>query len=314
MKKRRLGNTGLEVSEVAFGGVGIGMPYAGQPMPSERDSIALLHKALDEGINYYDTARMYGISEELMGKAFHDRRDQVILNTKCIHFLDDQGRIPDGLEVKKTILDSFHQSLKALQTEYIDVFMLHQSSLDILQNDEVAQVFTDLRQAGKVRAIGASTYTLQESKLCIDSGVWQVIQVPFNLMDQQQRELFPSAVERGIGLIIRSVLFRGYLTDKPLDLPPQLSEVENHIRQFAALTGRDIRDLVTLAMKFVLSYPAVSAVLVGMDQMEHLTKALEVADGAYFDPGFLDQLEEMAYPDPAFLNFSHWVKNGWLKN
>src|SRR5690606_33977162 len=103
-------------------------------MPSERDSIALLHKALDEGINYYDTARMYGISEELMGKAFHDRRDQVILNTKCIHFLDDQGRIPDGLEVKKTILDSFHQSLKALQTEYIDVFMLHQSSLDILQN------------------------------------------------------------------------------------------------------------------------------------------------------------------------------------
>ena len=310
MEYRKLGNTGISVSEVAFGGVSIGMPYAGQPMPPESYSINLLHKALDEGINYFDTARMYGSSEDLMGKAFYDRRDQVVINTKCIHLLDEHGHLPQDLEIKKTITDSLDRSLKALRTDYIDVFMLHQSSPEILQNEEVMLAFTHLKQSGKVRAIGASTYTIEESKIAIDSGVWQVIQVPFNLMDQQQRTLFSSASNQGIGLIIRSVLFRGLLTGKDLNLPPSLKEVEDYILRFRAMN----EDPVTLAMKFVLSYPEVSSILVGIDQMNHLTKALEAADHKYFDGEFLGELESMAYPNPSFLNFSHWVKNGWLKN
>src|SRR5690606_29245066 len=139
--------------------VGIGMPYAGKPMPSEKDSIRLLHQSLDEGINYYDTARMYGASERIMGQAFRDRRDRVLINTKCVHFLDEDGKIPAGLPVRKTICDSLDESLKTLRTDYVDVFMLHQSSPDLLKNEEVAEVFVELRNQGKVRAIGASTYT-----------------------------------------------------------------------------------------------------------------------------------------------------------
>lgn len=310
MKKRPLGQTGMDVSEVAFGGVGIGMPYAGQAMPDRGESIKLLHAALDSGINYFDTARLYGISEELMGEAFRHRREEVILNTKCIHFLDSSGRIPDDLDVKKTILDSFDKSLKVLRTDYIDVFMLHQSSPDIFRNEEVARVFSDLKQSGKVKAIGASTYTLQESKMAIEKSIWDVLQVPFNLMDQQQAALFPLAYQNGVGLIIRSVLFRGYLTDRTLDLPGELDAVEQHLRRINILT----EDPAMQAMKFVLSYPEVSSVLIGMDQMNHLTKALEVADGKYYDSEFRAQLEALAFPDPAFLNFSQWVKNGWLKN
>lgn len=314
MKKRPLGRTGLKVSEVAFGGVGIGMPYAGQAMPAEKDSIRLLHQALDEGINYYDTARMYGVSEEIMGKAFGGQRDQVILNTKCVHFLDGQGRIPTDLPIKQTICDSLEKSLNALRTDYIDVFMLHQSSPELLQNEEVAAVFLDLKAEGKVRSIGASTYTPEESRLCIESGIWEVIQVPFNLMDQRQKELFPLVQQHGIGLIIRSVLFRGFLTGKSLKLHPALKAVEEHLRKFGNLPLSDIPGLIALAIKFVLSYPAVTSVLVGMDQKDHLTQALEVVDGQYFGPEFLSQLEEMAYPEPEFLNFSQWVKNGWLEN
>lgn len=310
MQHRNLGNTGISVSEVAFGGVSIGMPYAEQPKPSEQLSINLLHTALDKGINYFDTARMYGDSESLLGKAFHDRRNKVIINTKCIHLLDEHGRIPQNINVPKTIASSLDQSLKTLKTDYIDVYMLHQSSPDILKNEEVMRTFSDLRDSGKVRTIGASTYTLEESKICIDSGVWQVIQVPFNLMDQQQRNIFSLARERGVGLIIRSVLFRGFLTGKVMELPEPLKAVESHIRRFNSLTN----DPVSLAMKFILSYPEVSSMLVGIDQMHHLTKAVEVADRKYFEGEFLGNLEGMAYPDPSFLNFSHWVKSGWLKN
>ncbi len=314
MKKRSLGSTGLEVSEVAFGGVGIGMPYAGQAMPSEKDSIRLLHQALDEGINFYDTARMYGVSEKVMGKAFRDRRQRVILNTKCVHFLDSQGRIPTDLPIRQTIRESLEKSLTALGTEYIDVFMLHQSSPELLQNEEVAAVFTDLKAEGKVRSIGASTYTPEESRLCIESGIWEVVQVPFNLMDQRQRSLFSLSEQHGIGLIIRSVLFRGFLTGRSLQLHPALKAVEAHLQKFISLEGSDIPDLIALAIKFVLSYSAVASVLVGMDQKNHLTQALEVVDGQYFGPEFLSKLEKMAYPEPEFLNFSQWVKNGWLEN
>lgn len=314
MKKRILGRTGMEISEIAFGGVSIGMPYAGQPMPPESESIRILHRALEQGINFYDTARMYGVSEQLIGKAFKDRRDEVIINTKCVHFLDPSGKIPSDIDLERTIHESLEKSMKTLGTDYIDVYMLHQSSMDILTNDEVAGIFTNLKKQGKVRAIGASTYTLEESRTCIDAGIWDVIQLPFNLMDQQQSTFFSRTRELGIGLIIRSVLFRGMLTDKPLNLRPELQEVADHIRNFQELIGRDIPDLVTLAMKFVLSYDAVGSVLVGMDRMEHLHAALEVADGSYFDEELMSKLENLAYPDPGFLNLSHWVKNGWLEN
>src|SRR5690606_18932773 len=91
MFKRKLGNTGLMVSEIAFGGVEIGMPYGigiqgEKDMLSEKQAITLLHTATDMGVNFFDTARMYGNSETLMGKAFRDRRKEVIIATKCFHF------------------------------------------------------------------------------------------------------------------------------------------------------------------------------------------------------------------------------------
>src|ERR1700759_4431011 len=99
MKKRALGKTGIEVSEIAFGGGEIGVPY-GIGVHSEADmlsrdkAIDLLHEAMDKGINFFDPARLYGESESIMGEAFCDRRDKVILSTKCKHFKDNEGNIP----------------------------------------------------------------------------------------------------------------------------------------------------------------------------------------------------------------------------
>ncbi len=119
MKKRLLGQTGIEVSEISFGGVEIGTPYGigvntQAQMPSEAEAIKLLLEALDNGINFFDTARLYGQSEDIMGKAFKNRRDNVIICTKCTHLRSDNKRLPTTERLRKIIDNSLRESLSAL--------------------------------------------------------------------------------------------------------------------------------------------------------------------------------------------------------
>src|SRR5690554_2137091 len=146
MKKRKLGDTGMEVSEIAFGGVEIGMPYgigirSESDMLGEKEAIRLLHQAIDEGINFFDTARMYGNSEAIMGKAFEKRRNELIICTKCRHLRTDNGPLLSGDVLLKMIHSSLEESLSALRTDYLDIFMLHQGDLEILKNEEIADIF-----------------------------------------------------------------------------------------------------------------------------------------------------------------------------
>ncbi|NLP11617.1 aldo/keto reductase, partial [bacterium] len=142
MKQRRLGRTEIPVSEISFGGVEIGLPYgigvrSSADMPSEAESIHLLHQALELGITFFDTARAYGRSEELMGKAFKDRREQVILCSKCsLPVSPDSGTVKAGASA--AIRRSLQKSLAALQTDYLDVLMLHNADLVTLNQESVS--------------------------------------------------------------------------------------------------------------------------------------------------------------------------------
>ena len=318
MLKRSLGNTGFLVSEIAFGGVEIGIPYGigvngRSDMLSQSEAIKLLHAAMDGGINFFDTARLYGESEQIMGKAFHDRRDKVVIASKCKHFLQADGSIPSYPILKEIVTSSLQESLAELQTNYVDVFMLHQADVNILQNNDVCRVFSELKQSGLIRATGASTYSLEETKLATDSKSWDVIQFPFNLMDQRQQEVFELASESGIGLVIRSVLLKGLLSSKGRGLHPALKDVEEHIKNYSVLFDASINDLPTLATKFALSFKEVSSVLVGIDRIEYLERSLQSADGHYLDVERLSRAKELRYPDPAFLNLPEWNRLGWLK-
>lgn len=318
MKKRPLGNTGIHVSEIAFGGVEIGMPYGigvkeAADMLSESKAIKLLHAALNEGINFFDTARMYGESENIMGKAFKGQRNEVVICTKCRHFLDKEGKVPVRSNLKEIIGNSLNESLHALQTDHVDVFMLHQANLNILENDEVSSIFLNLRKEGKIRATGVSTYTPEETIKAIETGVWEVIQIPFNLMDQRQGALFDFASEKGVGIVARSVLLKGLLSDRGKDLHPALKEIENHIKSYDELLEDSSYNLSTLATKFALSFPEVSTILIGIDRMEYLTQSLEAANGIYLDKAKLSRAKQLSYPDPKFLNLPYWDKMNWLK-
>jgi aryl-alcohol dehydrogenase-like predicted oxidoreductase len=316
--KRALGETGITVSEIAFGGVEIGIPYGigvhdRSDMLSHAEAVKLLHAALDRGINFFDTARLYGESETIMGKAFCDRRQQVIISTKCIHFRNEDGEIPTYPALHKVIESSLRESLKQLQTDYVDIFMIHWADLEILENENVTRVFSELKASGIVRTVGASTYTTGETKKAIESGVWNVIQLPFNLMDQQQKNLFSLASENGVGIVIRSVLLKGLLSNKGRNLHPALKDVEEHVKKYNQLLNDDIADLSTLATKFALSFDEISSVLVGIDRMEYLNKSLDAANGKYLSQQSRKIAQQLSYPDPSFLDLPKWDRMGWLK-
>ena len=318
MEKRLLGKTGIEVSEVAFGGVEIGIPYGigvktATDMLSETDAIKLLHNAIDSGINFFDTARIYGDGESIMGEAFRGFRNKVIIATKCRHLRDEDGSLPKNSKLTDLIKASLNESLKALQTDYVDIFMLHQTDLQILRNETISTIFLDLKKEGKFRATGVSTYTTEETKKAIETGAWEIIQLPFNLMDQRQETLFSLAEKERVGIVIRSVLMKGLLSDRGKGLHPALEEVEGHIKCFDELLVDVSYNLATLATKFALSFPEVSSVLVGIDRPEYLHKSLQAANGIYLDNNKLARAKELSYPDPVFLNLPHWDKMNWLR-
>ncbi|MBN1542383.1 aldo/keto reductase [candidate division KSB1 bacterium] len=318
MQYRFLGRTGLKVSEIAFGGVEIGLAYgigvhSEADMPTEAQSISLLHHSQESGVNFYDTARMYGRSETLIGKAFQQQRQQVILCSKCAHLPHQNGRLPKGDDLQKLISASLEISLKELRTDYIDIYMLHNAGIDILENRAIAQAFAAFKAQGRIRATGVSTYSVAETRLAIEQGVWDVIQLPFNLMDQRQAALFAPAEKAGIGLVIRSVLLKGILSDKGRHLHPSLKIVQEHRDRYGELLNFKRPSLSCLATKFALSFEQVASVLVGIDHIDYLQQALTAANGRYLDDEERARAQELAFPDPEFIDLPSWDRLGWLK-
>ncbi|MBZ4190878.1 aldo/keto reductase [Niabella beijingensis] len=318
MKKRKLGNTGIEVAEVAFGTVALGLPYGigvedeSQLLPEEV-AIRLLRDALDRGINFFDTAREYGKSEALLGHAFRERREEVVIATKCAHLRLKDGTLPGESALTAAIEQSLMGSLEALQTGYVDVLMLHDSDTEIIRHAGIKKLFEQYKKEGMIRATGVSTYTPQETAAVINSGGWDVVQVPFNLMDQRQSVLFERLEQQGMGIVIRSVLLKGLLSNRRPQLHPALKAVEEHIDSYGSLTRAAGLSLAQLATKFVLSFPQISSVLVGIDRTEYLREALDAVAGNALKPELVERAQRAAFKDPAFLNLHHWSVQGWLK-
>jgi len=318
MNRRTLGRTGVSVSELAFGCVEIGVPYGigvrtEADMLAEPDAVALLRTALDGGINLFDTAPAYGRSERLLGKAFRGRRNRVVIATKLRHGLLRTDGTPLPLHDLRAFVDeSLRASLSALQTDYVDVLQVHESADTLVEHDDLTQVLGECKQRGLVRAVGISTYGPENTRRALSSGRWDVVQLALNLMDQRNADLLPIAQAGGIGIMVRSVLFKGILTSKGEQLHPALGPVAEHRRRYLPALSQRAPTLATLATKFALSFPQIASILVGIDRLEYLDEALRMADGRYFDGDALAHLRTLAYPDPDFLDLPTWGRMGWL--
>lgn len=280
MRYRTLGNTGLEVSVV---GLGCGGPSRlGQRSgKSERDSAALVRRALDLGINFLDTAEAYG-TEAIVGKALEGgRRSEVVVSTKKT-LPDPAHRDPAG-EIRRGL----EQSLRALRTDYVDVYHLHGVGAE--RYDEAARVLAPvlmrLREEGKIRATGITEefpknpgHDMLERATRDDC--WDVVMVGFNILNPSaRRRVFPQTLRRGIGTLVmfavRRALSQPAHLDKLLDQMAAAGALGVDAGQaraaLEALTdGGRIDTLIDAAYRFCIHEPGADVVLMGTGDPEHL--------------------------------------------
>ncbi|WEG13020.1 aldo/keto reductase [Pullulanibacillus sp. KACC 23026] len=211
MKKRQLGSTDLHISELSFGTWAIGGSWG---HTNDAEALRGLEKAMEAGVNFFDTADVYGDghSEELLAKATKGKEDSIYIATKFCR----AGDIHDPATYSKESVTRYVEgSLKRLQRDQLDLIQIHCPPFEILKNGDVFNVLDDLKQEGKIRYYGVSVETVEEGLFCLEQPNVSSLQVIFNLLRQKPLgELFPAALEKKVGILARVPLASGLLTGK----------------------------------------------------------------------------------------------------
>lgn len=310
MRYNLLGKTGLRVSSISLGTVEIGVEYgiqrAGKPnRPCRNDAIRLLDYAVHSGINLFDTAPNYGISEELVGEAVGGRSDCHVASKVSI---PAGGRSrPSGKELDREINLSIEKSLRSLRRNVIDVVQIHNADLEVIRRGDIASALLRAKKSGKARFLGASLYGEDAALAAIDAGCFDVIQLPYNILDQRMaQKVFSSARQSGVGIIGRSALLKGVLTDRSASLPDELRTLRQASDDVVSGFGIAPDILPQFAIRFCLSSAAVSAVLVGAGNRREIDIAINAASSGRLDDERLETALNLAMYDEELLNPTNW--------
>ena len=316
MQTRALGSTGVKVSPLCLGA----MMFGAWGNPDHDESVRIIHRALDAGINFIDTADVYsaGESEEIVGKALAGRREHIVLATKAHGTM---GADPNQQgNSRRWIIRECENSLRRLGTDYIDLYQIHrpEPETDI---DETLGALSDLIRAGKILYAGSSTFPaaqiVQAQWTAERRGRERFVceQPPYSILVRGvEAEVLPACQQYGMGVIPWSPLAGGWLTGryrKGVEIPvsrraerlPQRFDLKlpgNQAKleaadQLAKLADEAGLTLIHLALAFTLSHPAVTAPIIGPRTMEQLDSQLGAAD-VVLDSAILDRIDEIVPP------------------
>lgn len=281
MKTRQLGKDGPHVSAICFGALPLGGAFG---VFGKEQAYAAVREAIDLGITFLDTAESYGVSEELVGEAIRDRRDEVFLATKVSGDDHSVDHIRSAIE----------NSLKALQTEYVDLYQLHRPVPKFPMHETMGHLL-QLRDEGKIRYIGISNFSAEQTVEAVQHDPVHSSQPLYSMLFRDSEDsILPCCLENGIGVIPHSVLGKGLLTGRyrpghkfaPDDYRRErlhfqgesferTCEVTQRLEKWASDQGRDI---VQLAIAWVLAHPAVTSAIVGVktpEQARHVSTAAD---------------------------------------
>lgn len=276
MKKNRLGTSDLIVGEIGLGCMSLGT--------DESQVIPLLHEALDLGINFLDTADIYdnGHNEELIGKAIKGRRSEVIIASK-VGNTRVEGQ--EGLvwnPSKAHIMEAVKDSLRRLQTDYIDLYQLHGGTLDD-NMDETIEAFAQLKREGLIREYGISSIRPNVIREYVDRSHIVSVMSQYSILDRRpEEEVLPLLTQKGISAIIRGAVASGALADGREDkaqkgyLDISGEDVVSLRQQLEPLTQAD-RSLSQTAIQYVLAHPAVAVLAAGASSSQQLRENVEAA-------------------------------------
>ncbi|ETT63034.1 aldo/keto reductase [Paenibacillus sp. FSL R7-277] len=311
MKYRELGNTGLSVSEVSFGTWAIGGDWGNS---KDEDGLRGLQAAMEQGVNFFDTADVYGggHAEELLAKATRGKQDEIHIATKFCRAGDIHD--PENYSARR-ISEYCEQSLRRLEREAIDLYQIHCPPMEILRDGSVFAALDQLKAEGKIRHYGVSVETIEEGLLCLEYPGVAALQVIFNLFRQQPaQELLPQAAAKGAGILVRLPLASGLLTGK---FTPSSTFQDNDHRKFNAngeqfnvgetfaglpfVKGVELAqklewitegrgNMAQASMRWILDHPAVSCVIPGFKNESQVNDNLATLDVPSFSPGDMERL------------------------
>jgi aryl-alcohol dehydrogenase-like predicted oxidoreductase len=272
MQYNPLGTSDLNVSEVSFGCMSLGSDDAANAQ--------LLHRAHDEGINYFDTADIYnkGQNEITVGKALAGRRDKVILATKAGNVWKADGSGLDWNPSKEHILKSAEQSLKRLRTDYIDLYQLHGGTIQD-PIDETIEAFEMLVSHGKIRYYGISSIRPNVIREYVERSNIVSVMMQYSLLDRRpEEECLELLNKNSISVLVRGSLASGLLIDKPAKSYLNYSQQDvTKLVQAMKIVSQSKRSLTEIALNFALAPDAVASAVVGMRTEKQLQDVLEAA-------------------------------------
>ena len=307
MKYRTLGKSSIKVSEIGFGAWTIGLDWWGKKIDDD-EAIRMLKRAYDLGINFYETADMYGKgkSERLMAQAFKGMRDEVVYSTKWGYDMYNGEQIGHSElpqkhdpEFLKFALD---KSLERLQTDYIDVYSLHNPKMDAIKNDSLFAALDQLVTKGTIKshgaALGPAIGWKDEGLEAIKNRNITSLQTVYNILEQDPGRDFLSEGERhNVGIMVRvpdaSGLLTGKVTaDTKFDKNDHrsfrkqefITEAIQKIENMGPIAKSKGWNITELAIKFILSQKQISVVLPTMISMEEIEMFASISDGKYLNP------------------------------
>lgn len=284
MQIHRLGNTDLELTVIGLGTWAIGgggWAYAWGPQ-DEKDSIATICRALELGINWIDTAPVYGLgtAEEVVGKAIKEAGQRPIIATKCGIVWDDRGNIRPRLK-KDSIRAEVEASLRRLQVDVIDLYQIHWPNPDG-DIEEAWRTLVDLKKEGKIRYAGVSNFSVEQLQRIQKIHPVASLQPPYSMLDRQiEKEILPYCGQQNIGVIVYSPLQKGLLTGKfnharvqnlppddhrrndPMFQEPKFSAILKLVEKLKTIASRSNHTVAQLAIAWTRRRPEVTAAIVG---------------------------------------------------
>lgn len=327
MEFREFGESRCRISAMGLGCSRIG---AGVFYDNRRQSEAVLEKAFERGINYFDTAAHYGYgsSERAIGKVFRSRRDQVLIGTKGGFELTQFAQYAQYLlpvssllrrslgsfhsQIKKAsrkrfnfnvknLRESLERSLQNLKTDYVDIYFLHNAPPDIFKSDQIRHFLDDLKKEGKILYAGISAASISDAVEAARYPEYEVLQIEFNILSREAKTgLFPKIEKGKQGIIVKMPLARGILTPHHQVRTGTAPEIQNNIlrlkRQEASgslIKETGCSSTTAASLRYVLDHPEVSSVLTGTTNIGHLKENLSALSYPSFDSAVIKKFESL---------------------
>lgn len=321
MQYRTLGSTGLKVSEIGFGAWAIGGASEsggeqwGWGNTPEADAIAAIHRARELGVNFFDTADVYGNgrSEEILGKALGPEWNDVLVASKTGNVVRHGKGAKDW--TREHITRSCEASLKRLKKDTIDLFQLHNPSAYDIRHSDWPETLELLQKHGKIRHYGVSIFLPEEGIAVLARNKGQVIQLGYNALRlEMEEDVLPLAQKKNVGIIARVPLYYGILSGKfkpdttfkaddhrSHTIAPMMKELVSRaerVREAAGIAPGDSAAFSRWSLEFILSNPAISTVIPGARNPEQAEKNASASDGQPLPKEQVEAVRKLWKDDP----------------